>query len=116
MLRRDQVDVVHLAHILQLHVPFGQLFRRGVEAVAAVRDVVVLAEDAAEVAAGEEHGAGAMVALDAGLLAEVGGDDVDFGGRGADEAEAGFFIPIDSALARAEVAMFEMGIGCGFLF
>ena len=111
MLRRDQVDIVHLAHILQLDVPRGQLLRRGVEAVASVRNVVVLAEDAAEVAAREEDGPRAAVALDARLLAEMGGDDVDGGGAGADEAEARRLPAVDAAASRAEVAVPEVGVG-----
>lgn len=77
-----------------------------------MRDVVVLAEDAAEAASGEEDGAGAMVALDAGLFAEMGGDDIDLGGLGADQAEAGLFIAVDSAKPWAEVAVAEVGMGC----
>ena len=115
VLRRDQVDIVHLAHILQLDIPSGQLLRRGVEAVALVRNVVVLAEDAAEVAAREEDGARAIVALDARLLAEVGGDDVDRGGAGADEAEARRLPAVDAAASRAEVAVPEVGVGRGSL-
>lgn len=111
MLRRDQVDIVYLAHILQLHVPLGQLLRCRVEAVALVRDVVVLAEDAVEVAAGEEDGPGAVVPLYAGLLAEMGRDDVDFGGFGADEADAGLFPAVHSAASRAEVAVAKVGVG-----
>lgn len=57
MLRRDQIDIVHHSHILQLHIPFGQLFRCGIKAIALVRDLVVLAEDATKVASGEEDGA-----------------------------------------------------------
>ena len=67
MLRRDQVDVVDIADLLQFDVPFGKLFGREIEAVPSVGNVVVLAEDASEVAAGEEDGPGAIVALDAGL-------------------------------------------------
>ena len=75
-------------------------------------DVVVLAEDAAEVASREEDGARAMVALDAGLFAEMGGYDVDFGAFGGDQAEAGLLIAVDSAKPRAEVAVAEVGRGC----
>ena len=53
-----------------------------------------------------------VVALYAWLLAEMRGDDIDFGGLGADEAEACFFVPIDSAESWAEVAVPEVGIGC----
>ncbi len=84
MLRRDQVDIVYLPHVLQFHIPFGQLLRCRVKAIALVCDVVVLAEDAAEVASRKEDGAGTVVALYAGLFAEMGGYDIDFGGLGAD--------------------------------
>lgn len=115
VLRRDQIDVVHPPHVLQLQVPRRQLPRRGVEAPAPVRDVVVLAKDAAEVAAGEEDGAGAGVALDAGFLAEVRGDDVDRGGFRADQAEARLDVAVDAAAAGAEVAVPEVGVRGGLL-
>lgn len=111
MLRGDQVDIVYLSHILQLHVPFGQLFRGSVEAIALVCDVVVLAEDAAEVASREEDGARAVVALYARLLAEMGRYDIDLGGLGADEADACLFPAIHSAASRAEVAVSQVGVG-----
>ena len=63
VLGRDEVDVVHAAYVLQFEVPFTELFGGEVEAVALVGDVVVLAEDAAEVAAAEEDAAGAVLAL-----------------------------------------------------
>ena len=72
---------------------------------------MVLAEDAAEVASREEDGARAVVALYARLFAEMGGDDVDFGGLGADEADACRLPAIDSAPSRAEVAVLQMGVG-----
>ena len=76
-----------------------------------MRDVVVLAEDAAEVASGKEDGARAVVALDAGFLAKVGGYDIDLGCLGADEADAGSFPAVDAAASRAEVAIAQVGIG-----
>jgi hypothetical protein len=57
MLRRDKVNIVHIAHILQFNVPFRKLFGCEVEAVALMGDVMVLTEDAAKIAAGEEDGA-----------------------------------------------------------
>ena len=74
-------------------------------------NVVVLAEDAAEVASGKEDGAGAVMALDAGLFAEMGSYDIDLGGLGTDEADAGSFPAVDSAAPRAEVAVAQVGIG-----
>lgn len=51
VLRRHEVDVVHAADLLQLHVPLAQRLGRQVEPVALVRDRVVLAERAPQVAA-----------------------------------------------------------------
>lgn len=62
--RSDEVDVVHVPDILQLQEPVGQLIGRQVEATALVRDFMVLAEDAAQVAAAEEDGTAAVVPLD----------------------------------------------------
>lgn len=45
------------------------------------------------------------------LFAETGGDDINFGGLGADEADAGFFPTIYSVSSRAEVAVLEVGMG-----
>jgi hypothetical protein len=76
-----------------------------------VRDVVVLAKDAAQVAAAEEDAAGAIVACDAGFFAKVRADDVYFDGGGPDEAVAGLLVAIDTAETRAEVAVAEVGVG-----
>ena len=78
-----------------------------------MRDVVVLAEDAAQVAAAEENTAGPIVTLDAGLFAKVRADDVYFDGGCADEAVAGRLVAVDGAEARAEVAVAEVGVGEG---
>ena len=67
MLRSDQVDVVHSSRILQFDVPFCQLLWSKVKAVALMRDVMVLAEGTAKIAARKEDGAAAIVPLDAGL-------------------------------------------------
>jgi hypothetical protein len=42
MLVCNEVDVVYVAHVLQLYVPLGELLRYEVETVALVGDVVVL--------------------------------------------------------------------------
>ena len=78
-----------------------------------MRNVVVLAEDAAEVTAGEEDSTGATVPLDIGFLAIMRGDGVDLGGRGVNEAVAGFLIAVHAAEARVEVTVEEVGVGCG---
>ncbi len=51
MLRGYEVDIVDSANFLQLHVPFSKLFGGEIEALPLMGDIVVLAEDAAEVAA-----------------------------------------------------------------
>jgi hypothetical protein len=76
-----------------------------------MRDVMVLAKDAAQVAATEEDAARAIVACDAGFFAKVGADDVHFHCGGADEAVARLLVTIDPAEARAEVAVAEVGVG-----
>ncbi len=94
------------------HVPVAELLGGQVHAVTGVGDVVVLAEDAAQVAHAEEDGAAAVVALDAGLLAEVGGDDVDLGLL-ADEAHARGLVAVDAAETGAQVAVAQVGVGPG---
>lgn len=69
MLGRDEIDIVHIANFLQFDIPLSQLLGRQIEAVPLMGNVVVLAEDATEVAAREEDGSGAIVTLDAGLYA-----------------------------------------------
>ena len=59
------------------------------------------------------------MALYARLFAEMGGDGVDFGRLGADEADARLLPAIHSASSGAEVAVLEVGIRrrpllCGF--
>ena len=77
-----------------------------------MRNVVVLAEYAAEVAPGEEDGPRAVVTLYARFLAEVGRDNIDFCGLGANEADARSFVTIYATAVWAEVAVFEMGVRC----
>ena len=76
-----------------------------------MRDIVVLAEDAAKVTSREEDGPRAVVTLYARLLAEMGSYDIDFGGLGTDEADAGCFVAVDSAESGAEVAIAKVGVG-----
>ena len=77
--------------------------------MALVRDVVVLAENAAQVAAGEEDSTATIVALDAWLLAKVRRDRADLDVR-SDEAYACCFVPIHAAHSRAKVAVAEVGV------
>ena len=67
---------MHPTHLLQLDIPLPQLLGRETKAVLLVRDIVVLAEDTSQITSGEEDGARAVVALETGFFAEVGGDGV----------------------------------------
>ena len=98
--------------LLQLQHPLGQLLRRQIETFALVRDVVVLTEDATQVAAAEENAAGAIVACDARLFAKVRSDDI-YLHIGTNEAVASFLVAIDGAETRAEVAVAQVGVGEG---
>ena len=77
-----------------------------------MRNVVVLAEDATEVAPGEEDRPGAIVPLYAGFFAEMRSYDVDFGGLRANEADARLFVAVHIAATGAEVAVSEVSVGC----
>lgn len=61
--RRNQVDVVYLSYVLQLYVPVAQLFWGQILTIPLMCDIVVLAEYASKIAAGEEYGTTAVVAL-----------------------------------------------------
>jgi hypothetical protein len=76
---------------------------------------MVLAKDAAQVAAAEEDTTRAIVSCDARLFAKVRANDVYFDGGGADEAVAGLLIAIDATETRAEVAIAEVCVGEGTL-
>ena len=55
MFWRDEIDIVHLAHFLQLDIPFRQLFRCDIKAVPLMGNVMILAEHASQVAARKEN-------------------------------------------------------------
>ena len=103
VLGRDEVDVV-AADRLQLEHHLGEAHRAGALAAYVPGDVVVLAEDAAQVAAREEDRARAAPAAKAVLLAEVRevrGDD----GAAADRAQALLVdAAVDLAAPRADDA------------
>ena len=63
MLWCNQVNVVHIADVLQLDVPFRELLRRDVEPILLMSDIVILAEDTSKVAAAEEYTAASVVSL-----------------------------------------------------
>jgi hypothetical protein len=103
VLRRDPVDVV-AADRLELEHHRPEPLRRRALAPNLPRDFVVLAKDAAQVAAAEEDRAGAVTPAQAVLLAEmreVRGDDRP----AADRAEAYHVLaPVDLAAARTDDA------------
>ena len=68
----DKIDVMAAA-ILQSQHHLGQVPRRDLPPGLLLADVIVLTEEAGEIAAGEEYGARAGTANKAVLLPEVGG-------------------------------------------
>ena len=74
------------------------------EAILLMRNIVVLAEDAAQIAAGKEDRATTIMALETWLLAEVWRDCID-DYICANEAGPAFLEAIDAAEPRAEVAI-----------
>jgi hypothetical protein len=109
MLRGDEVDVVTMAYILELHVPFSELFGGEVEAVSLMSYIMVLAKYTAKVTAAEEDGAAAVVALYAWLFTEMRGDDVDLDVC-ANETGTCSFISVHIAEPRTEVAVPQVGV------
>lgn len=65
VLRRDNVDVVHVADLLKFDIPVSQLLGREIHAIPLMSNIPILAEDAAHVAPAHEDGATTIVALDA---------------------------------------------------
>lgn len=110
VLRGDKIDVVSRPDLLQLDEPLAQLFGREAEPFLLVRDVMVLAEGAAQVAHGEEDGSRAVMSLDAWLLAKVRRDNVDHD-IGPDQTDAGLLIAVHAAEPRTEVAVAQVGVG-----
>jgi hypothetical protein len=47
--RRDEIDVVNVPHLLELHEPFAKLLGREIEAVPLMSNLVILAKDAPEI-------------------------------------------------------------------
>ena len=76
---------------------------------------MVLAKDAAQVAAAEEDTTRAVMSCDARLFAKVRANDVYFDGGGTDKAMSGLLITVDTAEAGAQVTIAEVGIGEGTL-
>lgn len=72
---------------------------------------MVLAEDAAKVAARKEHRPTPMESLDTRLFAPMRRNHVDLCRLRANQTHARRFIAVHPALARAEIAFAEMRIG-----
>jgi hypothetical protein len=81
-----------------------------------MRNIVILAEDTAQITTAEEHATTAVVALETGFFPEMRRNGRYLDGFGADQAVAGGFIAVDVAQAWAEITLSEMRIGGGALF
>ena len=104
----DQIQGGH-ALIPQAEKQLPQLRHRQRAACLPPADLPVLAENAAEIAAGEEHGPGPPAAADAGLLPEMSGRP-GHPGQGRGEAHSAAAFPPDSpAGAGADIAFFFHG-------
>ena len=55
MVRRDEIDVMHIPHLLQFQHPVRKLFGCEIKALPLVRDVVILAKDATQTTTAEEN-------------------------------------------------------------
>ena len=105
----DEVDVMAAA-VLQGEHHLGEAFGRGFVAGRFLANVEVLAEDAAEVAPGEEDGAAAVPAAEAVFFAEVGevaGDAGVAAGFADGFTGAAGFDAVDAAVAGADGAFAE---------
>jgi hypothetical protein len=92
----------------------GQVLRLYLLAGAALADLIVLAILAAQIAPGEKDGARSAAAHQGVFLAKVGaiaGDDGPLAGAAA--GALGAQAAVDPALAGADVAGFQAGIGFG---
>jgi hypothetical protein len=107
---RHKVDVVHLSDLLEFDYPASKFFWSKVESLSLMSNVMVLTEDASQIATREENAPASVVTLYAGLLAEVRADDIHFDGFGADEAIASPLVAIHITKARAKIAMAQMSI------
>jgi hypothetical protein len=93
------------AQLLQLDHHRRQPFGLGLEAGPGLADVGVLAEDAAQVAAGEEDGAAAAPAAQAVFLAVVGEVAADPGEAAGQAGGRLVGQPVDAAVAGAGPAL-----------
>jgi hypothetical protein len=90
----------------------GQVFRLYLATVPHLADFGVLAELAAKVAPGKKDRPRTTSAYQGVFLAEVGANTRDDGPLGRAAARAlGAFAPVDTALAGADVARLQAGVG-----
>lgn len=80
-----------------------------------MRNVMVLTEDASQIATRKEHGAGPVISLDAGFFASMGRDCVDFDGGSTDQTDTGSLVAVYVAEARAKVALAQVSVSRGAL-
>jgi hypothetical protein len=106
-----QIDVV-TAPLLELQHRVGKLVRTYFVALSQLGDVVVLAEDAAQIAPGKEDRAGPSRPAERPFLAVVRAKARDHGSN-AGAADRPFYpeVSVDAAVPRAEIAAREMGSG-----
>jgi hypothetical protein len=97
MFRCDKIDIVHLPDFLEFDHPDTKLFWSQVESFLLMSNIMVLAENASQIAPREEYAPAAVVALDTGLLTEMRPDDIDLDSFGAYEAISRLLIPVDTA-------------------
>lgn len=75
---------------------------------------MVLTENASQVAAGEENRAGAVMALETGLFAEMRSDCVH-DDIGPYQTMSSLFKPVHRAQTRTEIAVRQVSISCAAL-
>ena len=63
VLRCNQVNIVHVAYILQLDIPLAKLFRRQILAISLMCYVVILTKHTSKIAAGEEDRTGSYISV-----------------------------------------------------
>jgi hypothetical protein len=111
----DEIDVVYLSDLLKFHHPVSKFFCSKVEPFSLMGNVMVLTEDASQIATREENTATSVVALYARLLAEVRANDIHFDAFGANEAVASPLMAIHATEPWAQIAMAQMSISYRFL-
>ena len=101
----DEIDIVHSSNILEFDHPFSKLFWSQVESFSLMGNVMVLAEDASQIATREEYATAPVMTLYAGLFTKMRADHIHFDLFGAYEAIAGLLVPIDAAKTWTKIAV-----------